>query len=287
MIQHVAHPGRQKTIPTSQFGPRIPRAPPHRPFSYSLYQTRNPPPDAFCFATVSPDDLGSIQKAFRPVFLRPSLPFFEYFGDLHCLFGAFRDTNHGTRMHFCDTARFLLIKLIMTIPDRAGSIVHIPLVPDPPLETDQNLTPPCILRRFGQAAFSTRFAQGGSDTHQPHHASILRHRAPGRHRADDTVHSRFGRAAYSSPLMPDPPLPCGSLMTETRNGPKFIPHHVFCGGSVRQHFPHVSRTQHASILRHHHAPGRQRADDTVHSRFGRAAISTVPSCLIQPSLVGC
>jgi hypothetical protein len=80
--------------------------------------------------------------------LRPSLFCFANFGDLHCLFGAFRDTNHGTRMHFCDTARFLLIKLIMTIPDRAGSIVHIPLMLDPPLETDQNSYPTMYFREI-------------------------------------------------------------------------------------------------------------------------------------------
>ena len=75
MIQNVAHPGRQKTIPTCQFGPWIPRAPPHRPFSYSLYQTRNPP-DAFRFATVSPlMTLGPFKRDSG-----------MFFCDLHCLF---------------------------------------------------------------------------------------------------------------------------------------------------------------------------------------------------------
>jgi hypothetical protein len=193
-------------------------------------------------------------------------------------------------------------------------------------------TPPCILRRFGQAAFSTRFAQGGSDTHQPHHASILRHRAPGRHHADDTVHSRFGRAAFSSPsCLIHPPLWVADdripkrtkihtpprilrrfrralstfpsclihlslkewLMTETRNGPKFIPHHVFCGGSGRQHFPHVSRKEFLTPTCPITLPYydiMHRAATVLTTLFIRGSggqHTPVPSCLIHPSLAGC
>ena len=136
-------------------------------------------------------------------------------------------------------------------------------------------TPPCILRRFGQAAFSTRFAQGGSDTHQPHHASILRHRAPGRHRADDTVHSRFGRAAFSSPsCLIHPPLWVADdkipKRTKIYTPPRILRRFGqsafstrFAQGGSDTHQPH-----HASILRHH-APGRHRADDTAQKRRRR------------------
>ena len=171
-------------------------------------------------------------------------------------------------------------------------------MPDPPLlkgladdrdsKRTQIHTPPRILRRFGQAAFSTRFAQGGSDTHLPHHPSILRHHSPGRHRADDTVDSRFGRAAYSSPLMPDPPLPCGLL-----TGPNFIPRHVHCGGSGGQHLPHVSRKEvltPTSPITLPYYDIMHRAATLLTTLFIRGSggdHTPVPSCLTHPSLVGC